>query len=246
MNTRRYLFTYEFDGTRFKGWQKQPEVRTAEGVAEEALSALFQMPVDLIGQGRTDAGVHARNQTAHADLPQKFEPQRMIHAMKGLLPDDIALKGIRPVADNFHARFHATSRSYSYTIRTTPSPLERHTVWQRYGDLDSAILQQCAEQVIGEHNFVNFCIPPEEEEMTTISKITQSSWEIGDGRFRYQITGSRFLRHMVRRLVGSMVQAASGKISAEAFRELLQSEERARKAHAAPASGLVLEQVHYE
>lgn len=244
--SRRYLLTYEYDGSAFKGWQKQPDVRTAEGVAEEALSILFQQEIDLIGQGRTDAGVHARNQTAHADLPEKSDSSRAIHAMKGLLPNDIALKSMIEVADDFHARFHATARSYSYTIVTNPAPLLRHTVWQHYGEFDKEILQKCAEMIKGEHNFINFCIPPDEEMMTTISEIRESRWTFDRDHYRFEITGSRFLRHMVRRLVGSMVHTASGKITIDEFRSLLESEEQSRKAHAAPASGLILEFVHYD
>jgi tRNA pseudouridine38-40 synthase len=242
----RYLFTFEFDGTAFKGWQKQPGERTVEGVAEEALSTLYQLPADLIGQGRTDAGVHARNQTAHVDLPDRYPSSRVLHAMRGLLPKDVALKEMTEVSPDFHARFHALSRSYSYSVITRPSPLRRTQSWFRYGDIDPGVLHRCAGQITGSHDFINFCIPPEVDEMTTICEITESRWEErSDDEWVYRIEGNRFLRHMVRRLVGTMIKTAAGKVPEEEFHALLHGPARSEKGFAAPSRGLTLEKVTY-
>ncbi len=242
---RRYNLTFEYDGREFSGWQKQPDARTVEGVIEKAFSTLYQQEIDIVGQGRTDAGVHALGQTAHAELPDLYDTGRILHAMKGLLPDDAALLNIEPVPPGFHARFDAVSRSYWYQIMTRPSPLMRHYSWYVYSELDEKKLHQCAKMVEGEHDFVNFCIPSGDEFMTTICTITESRWEKEGEILVYNITGNRFLRHMVRRLVGTMIKVAEGSLFVSEFQELLHQEEATQKGHTAPAHGLFLENVNY-
>lgn len=243
----RYIFTIEYDGSAYYGWQRQPGVRTVEEEIENALSELYQQPIDLVGQGRTDRGVHARAQTAHVDLPDRFPPDRILHALKGLLPRDIVIRNIEPCEDHFHARFDASARSYSYHITTRQTALGIHYVWFCYLQPDPEILKQTAEKVIGTHDFLNFCIPPVHEMQTTVSTVTESRWEaVNNGeRLIYHITANRFLRHMVRRIVGSMVQTAAGKISIEQFDSLLASTPTKQKGFAAPPEGLILEKVHY-
>lgn len=243
----RYKFTIEYDGSAFYGWQRQPGVRTVEGELETALSELYQQPIDLAGQGRTDRGVHARAQTAHADLPDRFPPERILYALKGLLPRDIAIRDVELCADNFHARFDASARSYSYHITTQQTALCRNYLWFCYLDPDPEILKQTAEKVTGTHDFLNFCIPPDNEMQTTLSTVTESRWEVvNEGeRLIYHITANRFLRHMVRRIVGSMVQAAAGKITMDQFDSLLAGTQTKQKGFAAPPEGLILEKVHY-
>ena len=243
--TTRYKLTFEYDGTDFSGWQIQPEVRTVEGVIEEAFATIYQSPIDIIGQGRTDAGVHAINQTAHVDLPEKFDAEKIIHAMRGLLPGDVSLKKIDPVPKDFHARFDATSREYLYKITTHPAPLIRNTAWYVHNKLDFKLLDQCAGLILGEHDFINFCIPPDEEEMTTISTITKSEWHSDGNLLEYRIEGNRFLRHMVRRLVGLMIEIASGKEGADYLNNLLSNSAQKQKAPSAPARGLHLCRVIY-
>ena len=206
----RYKLTFEYDGTQFSGWQKQPDARTVEGTFEQAFSTLFQQEIDVVGQGRTDAVVHASGQTAHADLPNRYPSSRILHAMKGILPEDVALLKIENVPNDFHPRFDALSRSYRYQVINRSAPLLRHKAWQRNGKLDEALLQQCAELVIGEHDFVNFCIPSGGEHQTTICTISQSCWKKEVDMLIYEITGNRFLRHLVLRLVGTMVKVSAG------------------------------------
>lgn len=245
VNTR-YKLTFEYDGTDFSGWQIQPEVRTVEGVIEEALATIYQSPIDIIGQGRTDAGVHAINQTAHVDLPEKFDTEKVMHAMRGLLPGDVSLKNIDPVSNDFHARFDAVSREYLYKITMQPAPLIRNVTWYVYNKLDFKLLEQCAGLVIGEHDFINFCIPPDDEEMTTISTIIKSEWHSEGNLLVYRIEGNRFLRHMVRRLVGLMTDIASGKEDIDHLKNLLRYSPQIQKAPSAPARGLHLSCVRYD
>jgi len=241
----RWKLTFEYDGSSFKGWQKQPNQRTVEGEIEKAFSKLYQTEIDITGQGRTDAGVHAKAQTAHADLPSTFQKGELMHAMSGLLPRDIALLDAEPVPPDFHARFDAVSRTYLYFLVNRKSPLYRKYAWCCTYTLDFEILSSLAETLVGEHDFNNFCIPPNESELTTKCAIIESRWEKKDELFYYHIEGNRFLRHMVRRLVGSMVQAASKKINTKTFNTLLIGKEVSKKGHSAPAQGLYLERVSY-
>lgn len=241
----RWKLTFEYDGGSFKGWQKQPDQRTVEGEIETALSNLYQTEIDIVGQGRTDAGVHAKAQAAHADLPASFQKQELLHAMKGLLPRDVALLDAAPVNPDFHARFDAVSRSYVYFLIGRKSPLYRKHAWCCSYPLDFEILSGLAETIEGEHDFINFCIPPDEPELTTICTIFNSKWEKKGEKYFYHIEGNRFLRHMARRLVGSMIRAASKKINTKDFNSLLNGEEVKYKGHSAPAHGLYLENVTY-
>lgn len=243
--SKRYKLTFEYDGTDFSGWQKQPEVRTVQGVIEEALKIFYQEEIPIVGQGRTDAGVHAKGQVAHTDLPLKYDQSRLLRAMSGLLPPDVALVKAEKVADDFHARFHALSRSYTYTVLDHPSPLMRYHAWSVFKPVSLDLLQECGEMILGEHDFVNFCIPPEEEKMTTICTIYESKWETTDDVFLYHIEGNRFLRHLVRRLVGVMVQVADGTLQLNKFQSLLETKETKQKGHSAPAKGLTLMSVKY-
>lgn len=242
----RWKLLFEYDGTGFSGWQKQPNVRTVEGDIERAFSTLFQDDIDIIGQGRTDAGVHARGQVAHADLPSKYTSNKLVHAMRGLLPKDVALLSAEKTDTDFHARFHAVQRSYSYRVCQRLSPLLRRRAWCCGYSLDSDILHELARKVKENRNFVNFCIPDPEQNLTTECTIAESSWQVDNEQFTYQISANRFLRHMVRRLVGSMIQVASGRHSFQSFEELLNGNEVVQKGHSAPPHGLYLESVHYQ
>lgn len=244
---KRYKLTFEYDGTHFHGWQKQPDTRTVEGEIENALSTLFQCGIDIIGQGRTDAGVHAKKQVAHADLPSGIENGKIEHAMRGLLPEDVSLNSIDEIDADFHARFDAVSRSYNYRLALQLTPLYRHISWFQYRYPNVKLLNQCAERICGNHDFIRFCIPSGDPYQTTECEIIESRWEKEGGFLVYRITGNRFLRHMVRRLVGTMVKVASEKGEISEFMSLLDdSGEPELRIYTAPAKGLVLEDVIYD
>lgn len=242
----RWKLVFEYDGTDFSGWQRQPNVRTVEQEIETAFSTLYQQDIDIIGQGRTDAGVHARGQVAHVDLPSKFSSEKIIHAMRGLLPKDIALLDAYVTQKDFHSRFNATERSYSYTVIQRHSPLMRKRAWCCGYLLDENQLEEMAGKVKQTRDFINFCIPDEDQNLTTESTITASRWVLKDSRYSYKISANRFLRHMVRRLVGSMVQVAAGRRTMASFKELLEGKEVTQKGYSAPAHGLYLDLVSYE
>jgi tRNA pseudouridine38-40 synthase len=241
---KRVKLTFEYDGSNFSGWQKQPKERTVEGTIEAAMSQLYQQNIDLIGQGRTDSGVHAEAQVAHTDLPDRFSLNRLHLALAGLLPEDVALKRSEFVDDRFHARFHAKERTYEYRIVTRRSPMMRHYSWYCKYELSPEMLYQCAERILGEHDFVNFCIP-HEGDSTTLCTITNSEWKMNGDLFIYRIRGDRFLRHMVRRLVGTMVLTARSKIEITDFVRLLEGVDTNKKGHSSPPQGLILKKVTY-
>lgn len=241
----RWKLILQYDGTDFHGWQKQPDVRTVQGEVDNSLSTLFQQEITTMGQGRTDAGVHAEAQVAHVDLPDSAERGKLLHAMKGLLPRDVALSEAEIADENFHARFDAISRAYRYQVCGGRRPLYRRIVWELHQTVDVDILNRCASFIMGEHDFINFCIPNDEEEMTTISTVHKSEWSLENGILCYRVEANRFLRHMVRRLVGTMVRTSIGSHTVDQFNEMLDGSPTDKKGFSAPAQGLILEKVRY-
>lgn len=243
--SNRYKLTFEYDGTNFNGWQKQPVGRTVQAVVEQALSTFYQDDINIFGQGRTDAGVHATAQVAHTNLPDSYSISRLHRALSGLLPKDVALIDAKMITDDFHARFHAKSREYQYLVIERPSPLLRNFAWHVFKPISFELLEECAEEITGEHDFINFCIPPAERGMTTTSTIKRSRWVKREYKLIYEIEGNRFLRHLVRRLVGTMIRISDGTLPIEKFRDLLSGAKTDQKGHAAPAKGLTLTKVNY-
>lgn len=242
---QRYLLTIGYDGTDFHGWQMQPDHRTVEEELEKAFSLLYQQEIDLIGQGRTDAGVHAENQTAHTDLPDSISEESVLRAMRGLLPEDIVLKHIEKREPDFHARFDALSRTYEYWILYRKDPLQRRVAWCPGRELNQELLQKCSEVVVGEHDFRLFCLAPDNPHQTTISTISVCEWDEMEQGCRFRIQGNRFLRQMVRRLVGTMVRVASGQETLDSFERVVLEQKEAVAVYTAPAHGLRLKKVNY-
>ena len=240
----RYKLTIEYNGAGFSGWQIQPDAKTVEGELEKAFSKVLQQDIDLIGQGRTDAGVHARGQVAHTDIPDVKDIKKLVFGVNSLVGNDIHIHAIEKVHKDFHARFDALSREYSYTILKKPSPLQDHFAWSQIGDLDSSKLHECAALLKGEFDFSGFS-KFNEENFTTLCTINKSIFEESDDKWIYRINGNRFLRNMVRRITGTMVEVAKGKISVSDFKELLENPDADVKSFTAPAKALVLEKVFY-
>lgn len=242
----RWKFTIEFDGTRFLGWQRQKQGRTVQEELETALSTFCRTQTEVTGQGRTDRGVHAEAQVAHADLPEGIAPGQLLSAMRGLLPADMAVLSAEITDDNFHSRFDAVSRRYRYQIATRPVPLQRKLYWVVLEPFDCELLHQCSELITGEKDFRNFAKEDGDKKMNTRCVITLSEWIKEGGAWIYRIEGDRFLRHMVRRIVGTSHRVASGRMMVHDFRLLLEGEDAVRKGHSAPPEGLILEKVRYE
>ena len=240
----RYKLTIEYNGSGFSGWQIQPDTKTVEGELESAFSKILQKEVDLIGQGRTDAGVHAKGQVAHVDLEGIKNIQKLIYGVNGLTENEVYIRDFQKVDSEFHARFDATSREYEYTILKTPSPLLDGFGWSQIKELDSKKLISCSQLLNGEFDFSGFS-KFNEENYTTLCTILNSEFEESEDKWVYRIRANRFLRNMVRRIVGTMVEVAKGKLSTEHFSELLENPDSDVKSYTAPAKGLVLQKVFY-
>lgn len=241
----RYKLTIEYDGTNFSGWQIQPNDKTVEQTLEGAFSQILQQPVDLIGQGRTDSGVHARGQVAHVDLPDDTNLEKLIFGVNGMAGDEIQVVEYERVVDDFHARFDAIGRQYEYTITQKLIPLRRYHAWPLREPADVNKLHECAALLKGEFDFSGFS-KFNEDNYTTLCEIQRSEFEAEGEIIRYNIRANRFLRNMVRRLVGTMVRVAQDKMSLEQFKEALENPGSSIPTFTAPAKGLVLEKVFYK
>lgn len=240
----RYKLFIEYEGTRYSGWQKQPNANTVEEEIENALSQILRRTVDIIGQGRTDAGVHAEGQVAHFDFPEELEKHRILFALLGVLPSDIAVWDLEETASDFHARFSALSRRYRFQIINRPSPLWNRQAEMVLGDLDVKAMEKCAAMAKGMHNFESFTYSSEEQPSTECD-ISLSRFDFGDPLIVYQVEANRFVRHMVRRLVGTMLQVGQGKLTVEDFSDLLHKPSKNKSGHGASPKGLILEKVGY-
>jgi tRNA pseudouridine38-40 synthase len=241
----RYKISIEFDGTRYSGWQKQPNSNTVEEEIESALSRILTQPIDVIGQGRTDSRVHAEGQVAHFDYSEEVDPDQILYALLGVLPHDIAVWDIQQVSNDFHARFDATRRRYRYQIIRRPAPLLRGVSEMVLDDLELDAMRYCAQKVKGVHNFDSFT-KPDNQNPNSVCEVRHSSFTEDEYLLCYHIEANRFVRHMVRRLVGTMIEVGKGKRAVEEFEDMIDNPSKQKNGHGAAAQGLVLEKVRYE
>ncbi len=233
----------EYDGTAFAGWQFQPKERTVQGELEKALQAILQDEIRVTGAGRTDAGAHAKGQVAHFDAVQSPNGINWTKAINSVLPEDVVVREVAEASADFNARFAAKSRTYEYRLHLGPTALELGRSWPVYYTLDFSLLERCAAFLPGQHDFSAFCSEEERDERE--ATIFEAGWK-KEGDFLYfDITASRFLRGMVRMLVGTMVEVSRGFLSLEAFQKLLQNPEGKKGGPLAPAAGLFLMRVEY-
>jgi tRNA pseudouridine38-40 synthase len=235
----------EYDGSGFRGWARQPELRTVQGELEAALATVLREAVELTVAGRTDTGVHAIGQVASFDTPAE-PPEDLMRRLNGLLPDDVAVVAAAPVADGFNARHDAKARSYRYRLlaRSAPSPFERgKALWWPHR-VDREALEACAAALPGNHDFTAFT-PTQTDHVRFDRDVIAASWT-GEGDILcFRITADAFMRNMVRVLVGTQLEVASGRRSVESFVRLLKGASRTEAGDTAPPHGLYLESVTY-
>lgn len=245
----RYFITFSYDGTMYKGLQKQPGEKTIQGELEGVLTKINgNKEVSLSATGRTDAGVHALNQKAHFDLDKEYELSKLKDSINKMLPDDIYVKNVERVDDNFHARFDAKAKEYIYKINMGEyNPLEKNYVYQYNKRLDVAEMERALKYLEGEHNFKSFT--KSNDEIEDYNRIIIQATLIRDVKNVNQIVislmGNGFLRYMVRNIVGLLIEIGEGKRKSEEIYDILQAENRDAAGKTAPPNGLYLKDIFY-
>lgn len=249
MGKLNFKLLVEYDGTAFHGWQSQKADRTVQDELEAALKKVTgQRQVTVIGAGRTDAGVHALGQVAHVKLDTTLPAERLRMAINSNLAEDLRVQDVEQVGDDFHARFSAVRRRYSYTVAIAQPVIGRQYVWSprrvsKHG-LGREVLAQCAQRVLGRHDFAGFAKANIESD-STMCHVDTSRWESSESRLVYHIAADRFLHHMVRYLVGTMLEVARGRYTVDQFATQVRQGAGEITVYRAPASGLILEEVQY-
>lgn len=241
----RYFITFSYDGTRYHGWQIQPNGDSVQERLEWALSTLLRREVNVTGAGRTDAGVHARVMVAHFDFDEAIDCQQLCYKLNRLLPFDIAVQEVKQVSDDMHARFSATSRTYHYYIHTKKDPFRRAYSCEIHYPLDFALMNEAGKILTTYEDFGAFC-KSHTDVKTTICHVTEARWvQTSETVWYFRITANRFLRNMVRAVVGTLIDVGRGKLSIEEFRKVIEGKRRTEAGESMPGNALFLEDVRY-
>jgi len=241
---RNIKLIVEYDGSNYVGWQRQENGKSIQGEVESVLNQVLQEKVNVIGAGRTDAGVHARGQVANFRTESKLDMSEIKGGLNGLLPEDIVIHSVEEVPLDFHARFSAKERQYSYLITRAPSALLRNYSWLVKFPLDVDLMQQAAGTLVGKHDFESFCKANSDVD-NHFCTVSSASWHQEGSLLIFMINADRFLHGMVRALVGTIVDVGRGYMTLENYLKILEKKNRAEAGMAAPAKGLVLEKVIY-
>ncbi len=241
---RNIKLILEYDGAEFAGWQRQTGEKTIQGELEKALSILLQEDISVTGAGRTDSGVHASSQVANFRCDSIMEISKMKKGIQALISDTISVLDADEVSPDFHSRYDAKTRLYSYYINTNYSAIRRNYSWYVKYKLDFEILNTCAAKILGTHDFSGFC-KLNSNVKHHLCNVIKSQWSVNQQLIRYDIEANRFLHGMVRSLVGSMIDVSRGYYSIGDFEVVLNEQNRDFAGQSAPPQGLFLEQVKY-
>ncbi|MGY4386637.1 tRNA pseudouridine38-40 synthase [Pedobacter sp. UYP24] len=252
MDTTRYFIELAYNGTQYHGWQIQPNALTVQECLDKAVSTYFRQPVATLGCGRTDAGVHATQFFAHFDLnfddqqiaPDAFTLSKAVGGINSLLPYQIAVKQIFPVHADAHARFDATERAYKYYIHFQKDPFKLDRSWLFKGSLDVALMNQAAAILLRHIDFSCFS-KSNTQTFTNNCNITEAFFTNDDGALCFTVRADRFLRNMVRAIVGTLVRIGKNEINLAEFESIIASKNRSKAGQSVPACGLYLVSVKY-
>ena len=242
----RYFVTLSYDGTRYHGWQIQPNGVSVQERLQEALSTLLRKPVAVTGAGRTDAGVHARMMVAHFDWEgDAIDGRQLVYKLNRLLPFDIAVSKVEPVSEEMHARFSAKSRMYRYYIHTMKDPFQRAYSCEIHYPLDFAKMNEAAQVLMTYEDFGAFCKSGADVK-TTLCQVTKAEWvQTSPTTWYFEIRANRFLRNMVRAVVGTLIEVGRGRLSLDDFKRVIEGKQRSDAGESMPGNALFLEDVVY-
>lgn len=243
-NKMRYFFEIGYKGTNYNGWQSQNNATGIQEVVENVLSKLLREKTAIVASGRTDTGVHCEQQYFHADITKPFVEQDLILRLNSFLPKDIVIRSIRPVRPDASARYNATERTYRYEITRTKNPFLDGLAWHYFKMLDIQTMNNAAALLAGEHDFE--CFSKVKTDVNHfICVVKKAEWKPDNDRLTFTITANRFLRGMVRAIVGTLLDVGTGKISMDEFKDILQSKDRRKAGANVPPYGLYLVKVRY-
>lgn len=241
----RYFVWFSYDGTNYHGWQLQPNGNTVQAELQRALSLLLREDVSVTGAGRTDTGVHARQMAAHFDTEMTFDPAVLTKKLNGVLPQDISVDRVEQVAPEMHARFSALARTYYYYIHTKKNPFLRHFSLELHYVLDFPLMNEAARILMEYEDFGAFCKAGSDVK-TTICHVTAAQWHhTADDAWYFEITANRFLRNMVRAVVGTLIEVGRHRMTLDEFRGVIKDGRRTQAGESMPAKALCLEEVRY-
>ncbi len=241
----RYFIWFSYDGTNYHGWQLQPNGNTVQAELQRGLSLLLRENISVTGAGRTDTGVHARQMTAHFDTEVSFDYDELTRKMNGVLPQDISVNKVEKVSADMHARFSAVSRTYHYYIHTKKNPFLRHFSLEIHYQLDFLLMNEAARILQEYDDFGAFCKAGSDVK-TTICHITEAKWhQTVEDAWYFEITANRFLRNMVRAVVGTLIEVGRHRMSLDEFRKVIEGGRRTQAGESMPALALSLEKIVY-
>ncbi|MBO5882466.1 MAG: tRNA pseudouridine(38-40) synthase TruA [Alistipes sp.] len=242
----RYFIDLQYDGAAYFGWQRQPDTATVQGTIEAKLSMLRGVDTEIVGAGRTDTGVNASFYVAHFDSDTVVDCAQLAYKLNKVLPHDIAIMRIYPVAGDMHARFDAREREYTYFLTPHKSPFRRFSAWHYTAELNIANMNAAAARLLEHEDFTTFA-KLNSNNKTNICHISHAEWVVeSDGTLRFTIRADRFLRNMVRAIVGTLVDVGRGRYTVEEFDALIRAKDLSKASAGAPACGLFLSNVKYE
>ncbi|QCR24071.1 tRNA pseudouridine(38-40) synthase TruA [Pontibacter sp. SGAir0037] len=241
----RYFLEIAYDGTRFHGWQIQPNALSVQEVLDDCLTKVLRQPISSTGSGRTDTGVHASQQFVHFDVAAPLDKEQVLYRVNRLLPQDVAAIHLWPVTDEAHARFDAFARTYHYHVTLAKNPFKRYYAYYLSRKPDVTKMNEAAALLLRYDDFTTFSKVKGDTKHYRCS-VYEAFWEQEGENLQFTIRANRFLRGMVRLVVGTLLDVGRGKLSVNQFEEIITSKNRSRASGAAPAEGLYLAKVEYE